>query len=47
MPECVIGGMDLGSEFVTHGSKTELYKAYHLDGKSIAEYTKGVLMREN
>ena len=43
MPDAVIGGMDLGSDFVTHGSVPELYKAYHLDGASIAEYTKGVL----
>ena len=45
IPGLEIGGMDLGSEFVTHGSVQELYKAYHLDGKSIAEYTKGVLQR--
>ena len=47
LPDCAVYGIDLGNEFVTHGAKTELYKAYHLDGKSIADYTKGVLMREN
>ena len=43
LPGCVVDGMDLGGEFVTHGSKAELYRAYHLDGNSIAEFTKGVL----
>ncbi len=45
--DCMIDGLDLGNEFVTHGSKAELYKAYGLDGRSIAEFTKGVLDREN
>ncbi len=47
IPDCVIGGLDLGGEFVTHGSKAELYKAYGLDAQSIADYTKGVLEHEN
>ena len=46
-PDCRVYGMDLGDEFVTHGSKTELYKAYGLDGQAIAEFTKGVLRCEN
>ena len=38
-----VSGMDLGNEFVTHGSRAELLKAYHLDGKSIAEKVRGEL----
>ena len=40
-------GLDLGHRFVTHGSKEELYKHYSLDGRSIADYTQGVLCHEN
>ena len=44
-PECRVDGIDLGANFVTHGSQKELYAHYGLDGKSIAEYTKGVLSK--
>ncbi len=44
-PDCMIGGLDLGNEFVTHGSKPELYHAYGLDTETIADYTKGVLSK--
>lgn len=47
MPNCRVYGLDLGNEFVTHGSKPELLKAYGLDGQAIAEFTKGVLRCEN
>ncbi len=47
IPGCAVFGMDLGSEFVTHGSKPELFKAYGLDGRAIAEFTKGVVSHEN
>ena len=43
IPGCRVSGLDLGSEFVTHGSKQELYKACGLDAQSIAEHVKGVL----
>jgi transketolase C-terminal domain/subunit len=47
LPECRVSGMDLGNEFVTHGSKQELYTAYGLDAQAIAEFTKGVLNSED
>ena len=46
-PHCCVRGMDLGNEFVTHGSKQELYKAYGLDDRAIGEYVKGVLKNED
>ncbi len=47
LPDCRVSGMDLGNEFVTHGSKQELYTAYGLDAQAIAEFTKGVLNSED
>ena len=38
-----VHGMDLGSDFVTHGAMNILYEQYHLDGKSIADFAKEVL----
>ncbi len=40
-------GVDLGHEFVKHGSVEELYQKYGLDALSIAERVKGVLSDEN
>ena len=42
-PDCRVDGVDLGADFVTHGSTKELYRHYGLDGESIANYTQGVL----
>ena len=42
-PDCRVEGVDLGGDFVTHGSTKELYRHYGLDGESIANYTQGVL----
>ena len=38
-----IYGMDLGADFVPHGSMKELYKLCGLDADSIAGYTREVL----
>jgi len=46
-PDCTISGMDLGGEFVTHGSKPLLLGAYGLDAGSIADYVKGAIHRED
>ena len=42
-PDCRVDGVDLGADFVTHGSTKELYRHYGLDGESIANFTQGVL----
>ncbi len=42
-PECRFGGIDLGINFVPHGSIKELYADCGLDADSIAAYTKEVL----
>ena len=42
-PDCRVYGVDLGADFVTHGSKKELYAHYGLDGESIAKFTREVL----
>ena len=42
-PDCRVDGVDLGGDFVTHGSVKELYRYYGLDGESIAELTQEVL----
>ena len=42
-PDCRVDGVDLGADFVTHGSLKELYRHYGLDGESIADYTQEVL----
>ena len=44
-PECRVDGIDLGREFVPHGSLTELYQRCGLDGVSIAAYIREVLAR--
>jgi len=42
---CHVTGIDLGGDFVTHGSVKELYKLCGLDAESIAAFTKEVLGR--
>ena len=42
---CRVYGIDLGSDFVTHGSINELYKLCGLDAQSVADFTKEVLSR--
>ena len=42
-PDCRVYSVDLGTDFVTHGSVKELYKHYGLDGASIAKFTREVL----
>ena len=42
-PDCRVDGLDLGADFVPHGSLKELYKHCGLDGESIAAFTKEVL----
>ena len=42
---CLVKGMDLGADFVTHGSLDQLYTLCGLDGASIAAFTKEVLRR--
>ncbi len=42
---CSVFGMDLGRNFVPHGSQKELYKHCGLDAHSIAAYTKEVLSK--
>lgn len=44
-PDCLVDGIDLGREFVPHGSQKKLYEHCGLDANSIAEYTKEVLSR--
>lgn len=45
VPDCRIDGMDLGREFVPHGSQKKLYEHCGLDAQSIAAYTKEVLSK--
>ena len=42
IPGCRVDIFDFGCQFVTHGSIGQLYKNYHLDGDSIAEFIMGV-----
>ncbi len=44
---CHICGIDLGPDFVTHGSQNELYAHCGLDAQSIAAFTKEMLSNEN
>lgn len=38
IPHCVIDGIDLGLQFVTHGNISQLYNHYGLDGKAISKF---------
>lgn len=42
-PGCRVTGLDLGEDFVPHGSAQELYRLRGLDGASIASYAEEVL----
>lgn len=42
-PDCRVDGIDLGREFVPHGSQKDLYQLCGLDAQSIAGFTKEVL----
>jgi 1-deoxy-D-xylulose-5-phosphate synthase len=44
---CRVSGMDLGENFVSHGSVDMLYKHHGLDAESIANYVQEVLKVEN
>ena len=43
MPECRIDGVDLGSQYITHGSIAELYHKHGLDAASLAGRIREVL----
>lgn len=45
--DCRVEGIDLGHQYVTHGSISELYHHYGLDGQSIARYIMEVHTGEN
>ena len=45
LPHCRVDGMDLGREFVPHGSQKKLYQHCGLDADAIAAFTKEVLRR--
>lgn len=45
LPGCQIHGMDLGRDFVPHGSLKELYRQCGLDSDSITAYVRKVLAR--
>lgn len=47
VPGCRVSGLDLGSDFVTHGTVKKLYECCGLDAASIVNYTKEVLGRES
>ena len=44
---CRVDGIDLGENFVTHGSVDALYRHHGLDAESIANYVQEVLKVEN
>jgi 1-deoxy-D-xylulose-5-phosphate synthase len=47
LPECKVTGVDLGAKYVTHGSLSQLYAHYGLDGQSVARTIEEVLKVEN
>ena len=46
-PDCRVRGIDLGDDYVTHGTVDALYRHCGLDGKSAADYIQEVLQVEN
>lgn len=46
-PGCRVDGIDLGNQFVTHGSLEDLYRHCGMDSQSIADFTRKVIAREN
>ena len=47
VPGCNVSAIDLGSEYVTHGSVAALYEKHGLDAVSIANKVREVLSHEN
>ena len=47
IPECSFEKIDLGGEYITHGSVDQLYAYCGLNGQSIADYITEVLSGEN
>ncbi|MBP3304715.1 MAG: 1-deoxy-D-xylulose-5-phosphate synthase [Oscillospiraceae bacterium] len=47
IPSADIGSIDLGNQYITHGSLAELYKKYGLDAQAIADHILEVLSGEN
>jgi 1-deoxy-D-xylulose-5-phosphate synthase len=47
LKECRIDGVDLGNQYITHGSVSQLYKHYGLDGQSVAQFIMEVRSGEN
>ena len=45
--DCRVDGIDLGSQYVTHGNIKNLYESHGLDAQSIANYIQQVLALEN
>ena len=45
-PQCRVSGIDLGRDFVPHGSQQRLYEYCGLDAASIAQFVSGVLTDE-
>lgn len=45
-PQCRVSGIDLGCDFVPHGSQQRLYEYCGLDAASIAQFVSGVLTDE-
>ncbi len=46
-PDCKVYGIDLGKQYVTHGSMSALYDHYGLSGQKIADYVMEVHRIEN
>ena len=38
IPDCRIHKLDLGHQYITHGSVSQLYSHYGLDGQSVADF---------
>ena len=47
IPDCEIDRLDLGKQYITHGSISALHTYYKLDGKSVAEHILEVRSCEN
>ncbi len=45
LPDCTVDGIDLGSQYITHGSIAQLYRHYGLDGEAISKFTLEVLQK--
>ncbi len=46
-PQLEIHGLDLGKQFVTHGSNQELYRSLGLDAQSVCHFVQEVMSNEN